>query len=50
MQFQIGTRHADVLWPVPSRLRSRKLRFCVVASDPAGNRSAPTCALFLRVT
>lgn len=50
MQFQIGTRHADVRWPVPSRLRSRRLRFCVVASDPSGNRSAPACALFLRVT
>ena len=50
MQFEIGTRHADVTWPVPSRLRSRRLRFCVVASDPAGNRSAPSCAPFLRVT
>jgi hypothetical protein len=50
MQFALGTRHADVLWPVPSRLRSRRLRFCVVASDPSGNRSAPACAPFLRVT
>ena len=50
MQFQIGTRHADVRWQVPKRLRSRRLRFCVVASDPAGNRSAPACAPFLRVT
>jgi hypothetical protein len=48
--FQIGTRHADVTWPVPRRLRSRRLRFCVVASDPSGNRSAPGCAPFLRVT
>ena len=50
MQFQIATRHADVTWHVPKRLRSRRLRFCVVASDPSGNRSAPTCAPFLRVT
>jgi hypothetical protein len=50
MQFQIGTRHADVTWQVPKRLRSRQLRFCVVASDPSRNRSAPACAPFLRVT
>lgn len=50
MRFQIGTRHASVTWQVPKRLRSRRLRFCAVASDPAGNRSAPTCAPFLRVT
>jgi hypothetical protein len=50
MQFQISTRHVDVTWHVPRRLRSRQLRFCVVASDPSGNRSAPTCAPFLRVT
>lgn len=50
MQFAIGTRHADVTWPVPVKLSSRTLRFCVVASDPAGNRSAPSCAPFLRVT
>ena len=50
MRFQIGTRHANVIWQVPKRLASRRLRFCVVASDPSGNRSAPTCAPFLRVT
>lgn len=50
MQFKIGTRHADVSWQVARRLRSRRLRFCVVASDPSGNRSAPACAPFLRVT
>ncbi len=50
MQFRIGTRHADVTWHVPRRLRSRRLHFCVVASDPSGNRSAPACAPFLRVT
>ena len=49
MRFQIGTRHATVTWQVPKRLRSRRLRFCVVAADPSGNRSAPTCAPFLRV-
>jgi hypothetical protein len=48
--FKIGTRRVTVQWPVPIKLRSRQLRFCVVASDPAGNRSAPSCAPFLRVT
>jgi hypothetical protein len=48
--LQIGTRHAQVHWPVPLHLRSRQLRFCVVAMDPAGNRSKPGCAPFLRVS
>jgi hypothetical protein len=47
--YKIGTRNVDVRWPVPAMLRSRQLRFCVVASDPAGNRSVPACAPFLRV-
>jgi hypothetical protein len=47
--FAIGTRSAQVTWQVPARLRSRKLRFCVVASDPAGNESRPACAPFLRL-
>jgi hypothetical protein len=50
LEFDLGTRHASVRWPVPSRLRSRKLRFCVIAADLSGNRSAPACAPFLRVT
>ena len=48
--FVIGTRHAQVRWAVPLQLRSRQLRFCVVATDPAGNRSEPACAPFLRVS
>lgn len=48
--FRIGTRSVTVRWPVPRRLASRRLRFCVVASDPAGNRSKPACAIFLRVS
>jgi hypothetical protein len=47
--FKIGTRHAEIRWPVPAKLHSRRLRFCVVASDPTGNRSAPACAPFLRI-
>lgn len=47
--FKIGTRIVRMRWQVPARLKSRQLRFCVVASDPAGNRSAPACALFLNV-
>jgi hypothetical protein len=47
--FAIGTHSATVRWPVPRQLRSRRLSFCVVASDPAGNRSRPACAPFLRV-
>ena len=50
MGFKIGTRHVTVTWQVPAKLRSNQLRFCVVASDPAGNHSAPACAPFLRVT
>jgi len=47
--FAIGTRGVAVHWPVPEHLRSRQLRFCVVAVDPSGNRSKPSCAPFLRV-
>jgi hypothetical protein len=47
--FKIGTRAVRMRWQVPATLRSRQLRFCVVASDPAGNRSAPACAPFLNV-
>lgn len=50
MTFGIGTRHVVVRWLVPRTLRSRTLRFCVVAVDPAGNDSAPACAPFLRVS
>lgn len=49
-RFEIGTRKANVRWHVPAKLRSRSLRYCVVAADPARNRSAPTCAPFLRVS
>lgn len=47
--FKIGTRAVRMRWQVPATLRSRQLRFCVVASDPTGNRSAPACAPFLNV-
>ena len=47
--FKIGTRAVRMRWQVPTRLRSRQLRFCVVASDPAGNHSAAACAPFLTV-
>lgn len=47
--FQIGTRTVRVRWPVPTKLHSRRLRYCVSASDPAGNTSKPACAPFLRV-
>ena len=33
-----------VSWRVPSRVKSGAFRFCVVAVDPAGNRSVPSCA------
>jgi hypothetical protein len=49
MAFAVGTRRVTVRWPVPEKLRSRQLRFCVTASDPSGNRSKPDCATFLRV-
>jgi hypothetical protein len=46
----VGTRHATARWLVPRRISGRQLRFCVTATDPAGNRSAPSCAIFLRVS
>jgi hypothetical protein len=49
LAFEIGTRSVSLRWRVPARLRSRQLRFCVVATDPAGNRSRPECAPFLRL-
>ena len=48
--FGISTRKSSVRWLVPAKLYSRQLRFCVIASDPAGNRSAPACAPFLRIS
>jgi hypothetical protein len=48
--FGIGTRAVRVRWQVPARLSSRRLHYCVVASDPAGNTSKPACASFLRVS
>jgi hypothetical protein len=36
-------RIAAITWPVPRKASSR-LRFCLVAVDAAGNRSAPACA------
>ena len=47
--FGIGTRSVTVPWLVPGKLRSRQLRFCVVATDPSGNQSKPGCAPFLRI-
>jgi hypothetical protein len=49
MGFAIGTRKVGVSWRVPVKLAGRQLRYCVVAVDPAGNRSASTCAPFLRI-
>jgi len=50
LRFAIGTRTVSVHWQVPAKLASRKLRYCVVAADPAGNRNVPACAPFIRVT
>jgi hypothetical protein len=33
-----------ILWHVPLKLAPGTMRFCVVATDPAHNRSAPSCA------
>ena len=49
MHLGIGTRKVGVPWLVPAKLVSRRLRYCVVAVDPSGNRSVPACAPFLRV-
>jgi hypothetical protein len=37
-------RFESIPWRVPAKLAQRKLRFCVKAVDPTGNRSVPTCA------
>jgi hypothetical protein len=50
MAFGIGTRSIAIRWRVPTKLRSRQLRFCVIAADPSGNRTKPVCAPFLRVS
>jgi hypothetical protein len=34
----------SVLWRAPSHLDEKKLRFCVLARDPAGNASRVSCA------
>jgi hypothetical protein len=49
MAFRVGTRSVSVRWRVPVELQSRQLSFCVVATDPSGNRSKPVCAQFLRL-
>jgi hypothetical protein len=49
-RFRIGTGKAHVRWQVPQKLASRRLRYCVVAIDPTGNRSTSACAPFLRVS
>jgi hypothetical protein len=33
-------------WKVPKKFPTGALRFCVVAIDPSGNKSKPSCALF----
>jgi hypothetical protein len=50
MRFRIGTRSVSIRWRIPKRKSRRPLRFCVVAADLAGNRSAPVCAPFLRIS
>jgi hypothetical protein len=35
----LGIRNVAVHWLVPPPLRSRQLRFCVVATDPAGTEA-----------
>ena len=39
-----GARVSTIAWLVPKRTSIGVVAFCVVASDPAGNRSAPSCA------
>ena len=43
-RFGIGTRNLAVTWKVPKTLPAGKLRYCVLAFDPTGNRSKQTCA------
>jgi hypothetical protein len=34
----------SVVWRVPRRLSARRIRFCVLATDPSGNQSKTSCA------
>jgi hypothetical protein len=37
-------RTASVTWKVPADLATTQLQFCVLAQDPTGNQSKPSCA------
>jgi hypothetical protein len=34
----------EVRWRIPRAIRASRLRFCVLATDPSGNTSHPSCA------
>jgi hypothetical protein len=40
-------RPHSVTWRVPKSLKPGKLKFCIVATDPSGNKNAPICAQLL---
>ena len=43
MRTAIYQRPHSVTWKIPKSLKPGTLRFCIVATDPAGNHNAPVC-------
>ena len=44
MRTAVYSRPHSVTWRVPKSLPAGKLKFCIVATDPSGNKNAPICA------
>ena len=44
LAFVSSQKTESVRWTIPAKVPARRLRFCIVAIDAAGNRSARSCA------
>jgi hypothetical protein len=44
MRSAVYQKPHSVTWRVPKSLSPGPLRFCIVATDPTGNRNAPVCS------
>jgi hypothetical protein len=47
LRTAVYSRPHSVTWRVPRSLHPGKLKFCIVATDPSGNKNAPICAQLL---
>ena len=47
LRTAVYSRPHSVTWRVPRSLQTGKLNFCIVATDPSGNKNAPICAQLL---